>query len=195
MAQPAKSEIRKKILIKRDGIPLPERVRDSAIIRQRLFNHPLWEDLHTVMAYISFGSEVETHKLVQEALDAGKRIVVPVCDRERKEMRLSELRSMGDLAPGAFPGTYEPSPQFQNMVDPSEVELVLVPGAVFDQWGGRIGRGEGYFDRLLPQMPNAVRIALAFSLQVLKTRLPLLPHDMRMHQIITENDVIDAKAS
>ena len=133
---------------------------------------------------------METHKLIQEGIDLGKRVVVPIVNKETHELSLSELKRLGDLAPGAFPGIYEPAIPWRIPVDPSEVELVIVPGVVYDRHGGRIGMGGGFYDRLLDRMTNATRIALAFSLQLRQQKLPLEDHDLPIHTIITESEVI-----
>jgi len=65
-----------------------------------------------------------------------------------------------------------------------------VPGVVFDRKGGRVGFGGGYFDKLLASMPQARRIALAHSGQVIKKSLPLHAHDIPMHVIITEKEMV-----
>jgi 5-formyltetrahydrofolate cyclo-ligase len=191
MAKPSKTELRKQTLERRNEIDSVIRARDSAIIRQRLFQHPRWQDANTFLTYVSFGSEVETHKLIQEALDFGKRVVVPIVDKTTQELQLSELKRLGDLAPGAIPGVYEPAIPWRTRVDPTEIEVVLVPGVVFDRSGGRIGMGGGFFDKLLTRMPNATRMALCFSLQVKNHKLPLEPHDMPVHYLFTEQEVID----
>jgi 5-formyltetrahydrofolate cyclo-ligase len=76
-------------------------------------------------------------------------------------------------------------------VDPSGVELALIPGIAFDRRGGRVGFGGGYFDRLLPQMPKAFRLGLAFSAQVSAVPLPHESHDIRMHAVITEKENLE----
>jgi 5-formyltetrahydrofolate cyclo-ligase len=116
-------------------------------------------------------------------------VVVPIVDAAKKYIQLSELHDVGSLAPGAF-GIDEPVKVLWEPVDASEIELALVPGVVFDRQGGRVGFGGGYFDKLLASMPHARRIALAYSLQLLKQNLPLHDHDIPMQLIITEKEVI-----
>jgi 5-formyltetrahydrofolate cyclo-ligase len=188
--KPDKDTLRTEFLQKRDAISETDRARDSALIRQRVLQSPEWQSARTLLLYASFRSEVDTHKLMQDALAQKKRLVLPIADRGKKEIGLSELQNYGDLAPGAFPGIYEPAVKMRKRVDPSEIEVVLVPGIAFDRQGGRLGMGGGYFDKLLVEIPKARRIALAFSTQVHEGSLPLLDHDMPMHQIITEKETI-----
>jgi len=140
--------------------------------------------------YVSFRSEVDTHKLIQEALALKKRVILPIADRGKKEIGLSELQAYGDLAPGPFEGIYEPAVKLRKRVDPSEVQTVLIPGLAFDREGGRLGWGGGYFDRLLPEMPKARRIGMAFSAQISPKPLPMETFDIRMNLIVTEKEMI-----
>jgi 5-formyltetrahydrofolate cyclo-ligase len=189
MEKSNKNDLRKKFAQKRDRLTPVARARDSAIIRQRVFNLPEWKKARTILAYVSFRSEVETHSLIQDALNQNKRMVLPVIDPTTKTIHLSELKTWGDLAAGAH-GIFEPAEAFRKRVEPFEVNLVLVPGLAFDRGGGRLGMGGGYFDKLLVQIPATPRIALAYSIQVQKTPLPMHDHDIHMQAIVTEKEVI-----
>ncbi len=107
---------------------------------------------------------------------------------------LSELHSLGDLAPGYVKRILEPRPAFRKIIDPIEVELALVPGVAFDRQGVRLGMGGGHFDRILPSMTNATRWGLAYSTQVYPKSLPIETHDVPMHAVITEEDIIEIPA-
>jgi len=164
MAQPTKAELRKEFLAKRDTLDAVERKRHSSLIRQRVFQHAAWKNATTILCYVSFGSEVETGALIQEARRFKKRVVIPL---------------------------HKPESRLEPPLNPAEVELALLPGIVFDPQGGRIGFGGGYFDRLLPQMPKAFRMGLAFSAQLSAAPLPLESHDVRMNALITEKEVLN----
>src|ERR1044071_112902 len=99
-----KTQLRKTYLEIRDQLKPEERARYSATIRQRVQRHTQWEDADTILTYVSFRSEVDTQKLIQEALEAHKRIVVPITNTKTREMTFSELQSIGDLHPGAYEG-------------------------------------------------------------------------------------------
>jgi 5-formyltetrahydrofolate cyclo-ligase len=193
MALTNKADLRKQFLEKRDRLKPAARTRDSALIRQRLLRHTAWEDAGTIAVYVSFGSEVETHKLIEKGLTQRKLIVVPWVNPKTKEMAFSELLRLGDLAPGFYKNIFEPGPSFRKLIDPTEIELALVPGVVFDREGGRIGMGGGYFDRLLPQMTHAFHMGLAYSTQVRKSALPLEAHDVRVNAVMTEEEFIEVR--
>ena len=88
-----------------------------------------------MLCYVSFGSEVDTHLLIQEALRFKKRVVVPLGKTAAGETPLSELRRWGELVPGPIKSILQPSPEFQKIVSPADIDLVLVPGLAFDRWG------------------------------------------------------------
>src|SRR5579864_2564797 len=151
MANTKKHELRKQYLEKRKGLTPAARTRDSAIIRQRILRHTGWQDAGTILVYVSGGSEVDTRKLIEEGLAQRKRIVVPLIDPDGHDTSLSELRAIRDLVPAHYSSVHEPVAAFRKIVDPSEIELALLPGVVFDRKGGRVGLGGGYFDRLIPK--------------------------------------------
>lgn len=192
MAIPGKADIRKEFLAKRNALGSEERARQSALIRQRLFGHLSWRNASTILCYVSFGSEVETHTLIQETLRFKKRIVVPLHDPNKIGTPLSELKRFSELGPN-HRGVLQVPPESYRIVDPARIELALLPGIAFDRHGGRVGFGGGYFDRLLPSMTHAFCVGLAFESQIVHDPLPLESHDMRMHALVTEKAVIEIR--
>jgi 5-formyltetrahydrofolate cyclo-ligase len=191
MAQPTKADLRKEFLAKRDAMDPLERARHSSLIRQRIFQYRAWKDALVILCYVSFGSEVETHALVQEALRFKKRVIVPVHDPASHDTPLSELQRFGELGAN-HRGVLQIQPEFRRPVDPQKIELALIPGIVFDRQGGRIGFGGGYFDRLLPKMPKAYHLGLAYSAQISTAPLPLESFDARLHAIATDKEIMVA---
>ena len=166
-----------------------ERARASALIRQRIFQHPIWRSSTRLLCYVSFGSEVDTHALIHEALRFKKKVAVPLHDAASKETLLCRLEQFSQLGP-AHRGVMQVRPECHRLVDPSTIELAIIPGIAFDERGGRIGFGGGYFDRLLPKMPNAFRLAPAFSAQIATSPMPLENFDARMQALATEAELL-----
>lgn len=94
-----------------------------------------------------------------------------------------------DLERGAF-GVMEPKGK-QHIIQPSEVELIIVPGRAFSITGQRLGRGKGYYDRFLSRS-KALKVALAYDFQVVD-ELPVEEHDQAVDYIITQTRIIDCK--
>src|SRR5437879_3251590 len=139
MAIPEKTQLRKEYLAKRNALSPEARARHSSLIPQRVFQHPAWRIASTLLCYVSFGSEVETHTLIQEALRFKKRVLVPLHDpANHHDTPLSELRRFGELSP-THRGVLQMRPEFRRPTEPAGIELALVPGIAFDRKGGRLG--------------------------------------------------------
>lgn len=192
MAIATKEQLRKEFLVRRDAVAPLERARHSSLIRQRIFQHPAWRDALVILCYVSFGSEAETHTIIQEAIRFKKRVVIPIHDPASQETPLSELQRFSELGAN-HRGVLQIKPEFARPVEPHKIELALVPGIVFDRQGGRVGFGGGYFDRLLPKMPKAHRLGLGYAMQISAVPLPLESFDVRLHAIVTEKEIIHTK--
>ena len=160
----------------------------SARIRARIATLPELRQAHTVLLFVAMPDEVDTLPIIRDALDAGKTVAVPKVDSRRKRMHACALRDLDrDLAPGAF-GILEP--QATQVVEPAAIDLVLVPARGFDRQGNRLGRGGGYYDRYMAQPTfRAVRCGIAFAAQLLDP-LPPDPHDLPIHLLVTEHQVL-----
>lgn len=100
---------------------------------------------------------------------------------------------MDDLQRGQM-NVWEPKPQCA-LITIAALDLILVPGLAFTRDGARLGRGGGYYDRLLAHPTcRAKRIAVAYDLQLVD-HIPLELHDQRVHQIITESGLIQSAVS
>lgn len=177
-----KREVRIRVLRQLRTQKEGERRRKSEAIRRKLVRLAAFRKAKTVLCYVSLLYEVETRRLIEQMLDAGKRVVVPRV--VRRQLLLSELRDPDeDLSPGAF-GVLEPRPQAHRPVRPEELDLAIVPGLAFDRRGHRLGHGWGYFDRLLARVPRVTpTVGVCFSFQLVD-RLPTGPHDRPVHRVL-----------
>ena len=187
-----KDTIRKEILFKRDSLA-PEQINSlSSAITDRLLNSPVYNASANIMAYLSFRSEVTTDLLITHSLNAGKRVFVPICIPATRALVLSEIRSLDDLENGYY-GIRQPKKDKLFIADRNLLDMVVVPGAVFDRKGNRIGYGAGYYDRFFQTAPKDLcKVALAYSLQLLDS-IPAEPHDVTMDYIITEKEIADCR--
>lgn len=146
-----------------------------------------------IACYVSKDSEVNTRTLLRNALDRDKRVLVPVVKAGDIDLFFSEIKELGkELAPGTF-GILEPKPEFVRPVDLDAVDLIFVPGIVWDRDGYRLGWGRGYFDRVLTKLPPHVRSAgLAFNMQLV-SRVPRDQFDVPVDMVITESRVIRSR--
>lgn len=130
-----------------------------AVIR-RLETEPHFAKAKTVMLYCSLPDEVDTMPLLRNTI--GKTILLPkVTSDTTMEIRLYE--SEKDLAEGAFHIMEPRGPLF---TDYGKIDVAVVPGMAFDEKGNRLGRGKGYYDRFLSQLPPCIyKIGVCFDFQ------------------------------
>jgi 5-formyltetrahydrofolate cyclo-ligase len=184
-----KNEIRKELITKRENVEREIIVKNSQLIEEFLFDIPEFKSSTTILFYASFRNEVDTKRMIEKSIALGKRILVPICLPETRDLILSELKSLKELVPGHY-GVKEPESQFVRPVSKEEVEVVIVPGVAFDKKGYRLGYGAGYYDRLIERLSlGCTTIGLAFEMQILNI-VPAQQHDMKVDIIITEERVM-----
>jgi len=145
------------------------------------------------LVYVSQAPEVDTHGLIRQLLAMGRNVCVPWFDVASGRYAAAGLRDFDtELATGRF-GILEPKPGAIRPAAADQIDVVLAPGLAFDETGNRLGRGMGYFDRLL-QETRGTRVALAFDFQLLG-EVPTEAHDTRMDFIVTETRVITTKGN
>jgi 5,10-methenyltetrahydrofolate synthetase len=184
----AKAAMRREILVRRDALDPTVRGRLSEAALAHAQALDAFRRARAVLAYASFGSELDTRLLLRLVLASGRTLVLPRVDREARRLVLHEVRDLdADLQPGTW-GIPEPSPARCRLAAAAGIDFVLVPGLVFDPDGGRIGYGAGYYDRLLGAWPAPAPplVAAAFDLQVVPA-VPVLPTDRRVDVVVTES--------
>ena len=178
-----KTQLRRQLRQKLSRISRGERERKSRRILGKLMKLREYRKARRIFTYISLPSEVQTTELIKKSLLLKKRVFVPAIHVRKKEISIFEIWSMkSDLKRGPF-GI--PEPVKRRPGKPEKLELVVIPGLGFDKKGGRLGRGEGYFDRFLRRTAKAPKIGLAFREQIVR-KIPVLAHDIPMNRIITD---------
>jgi 5-formyltetrahydrofolate cyclo-ligase len=188
-----KRKLRRAMIAKRDAIPAVERARGSALICTRLLGLPQLARAHTICVYCPFGSEVDVRPLVRQARAA--RLAAPVALGNRR-MEFVEVDAEELLDPSKTPAFLR-SPKRSStesvlaergIIAPSEIDFIVVPGLAFDEQGGRVGYGGGYYDSYLarPEL-HAFACAVAFDVQVLSggALVPRESHDRTIDAVIT----------
>jgi len=157
------------------------RITESCLLLAEINN------ANTICIYLSLPDEVGTYSLFTELRKKNKRVVVPKI--YQSNLQLYEAESLKHLINGSF-GILEPSDTLPR-VKAEDVECFIVPGIAFDTKGHRLGRGMGYYDRLLEHISQP-KIALALDAQI----VPMVPnesYDIVMDVIITETKIITIK--
>ncbi|MCL2789534.1 MAG: 5-formyltetrahydrofolate cyclo-ligase [Desulfobulbus sp.] len=186
-----RSRMRTMIMTRRDLLPLAERLAQSERIAASLLAHPVFRQKKILFIYCHFRSEVQTTLVIEDSLRQGKTVCTPMSMPDEMDMVAVLITDpVHDLAPG-YKGILEPLPLLAQTrkMEPSAIEVAVIPGTVFDLNGHRLGYGMGFYDRFLVHAPGAIRIGLAFSCQMVE-RLPIQQHDIPMDMIITEEGVM-----
>lgn len=167
----------------------------SRKICRRFVSLAEYQQAETVMWYLHCRSEVRTLPTLAEELQSGKRCVIPYCTQDeagQNKLGLWLLEDFSELLPGTW-GILEP-PQSRwlepaKQVQATELDLIMVPGVAFDNRGGRLGNGAGYYDRLLARVrDDAVLAGVCYESQ-LCDKVEMAAHDVYMDLIITERAV------
>lgn len=173
----AKSALRRTIRSRLAALSVGERAAKSEAIASALLAREDVSRARTLALFLSLGDEPQTRGLI-DALAASHRIVVPRVTGERMEFA---HYVPGSLRRGAF-GIEEPAGG--EVVEPADIDAMVVPGVAFTADGARLGRGRGYYDRYLASEGfRAVCIGVCFAEQVVD-ELPTEPHDRAMDAVI-----------
>ena len=179
--------IRKEIIARRDALSITVRKAKDESIKRRLIALPEFIKARTILFYASFRSEVGTLQLLQNSLLNNKTVVLPKVDVQYDGLKLYEMRTMEDLAPGCY-GILEPPANEDRSMHAADIDLMIIPGVAFDEHFNRMGYGNGFYDRLLSHK-KAPAIALAYEEQIV-AHIPVDEHDVKMDKIITDKRII-----
>ena len=148
----------------------------------RIQSLDVFERAKMVGIYLALPGEVALDALILKCRQLEKRVCVPVFDDAAKVCVMAEWHANTDLVAGKW-DVLEPSEH--RLVADDEIDLMLVPGVAFDRNGERLGRGGGYYDRMLARS-TAYRLGVAFDFQVVEALFPE-PHDISMDLVTTEH--------
>ena len=174
-----KQELRRFIRSQKQRYTTAELAVLSEKICSRVLASAWWREANTLLLYYPLADEVDVRPLIQDAFGRGKRVLLPVCRGNELELHL--YKGEASLAKGAF-GIMEPTgPTFQPEHYP-DIRLALIPGMAFDARGHRLGRGKGYYDRLMPKLVEARLQGISFPFQLID-EVPTDAHDVSVHDV------------
>ncbi len=171
-----KKKIRQLIRQRKAEIPAEERQRLSETLCQKVLSTLHWQQAETILLYHALPDEVDTSLLLEEALKTGKTVLLPVVNGENLDLRLYT----GETATGSFAIEEPIGPLFTAF---EKIDLAIIPGMAFDGKGNRLGRGKGYYDRLLPSLSMAYKLGICFPFQLVES-IPAEVHDIKMDAVI-----------
>lgn len=185
--------LRRQVLAKRDAINEATRLAKSDAVWKRLVELEAFQMAPQALFYMTHGSEVDTALMRRMTRELGMAVAVPRSMPGAKSMQFHLLGEDEDgvLIPGAY-GILQPSPETPLAVLTPDT-VVLVPGAVFDRKGHRLGFGSGYYDRWLAgEGKGLVKVGLAFDEQVVD-HVPTEAHDVDMDWVVSDKACIECR--
>ena len=181
-ARTAKNAVRNEIRARLRCLVGAERTVGSAKARRLLTDQPVWSQAQSVLFYAPLPEEVDVWPLLPEALAAGKLVALPRFVAETKGYEAWQIRHPeADVRVGRY-GIREPADGCAHSVI-KRLDLILVPGVAFDLQGRRLGRGKGFYDRLLAGLCGT-SCGVAFDEQIVR-ELVVEPHDAVVNCILT----------
>jgi 5-formyltetrahydrofolate cyclo-ligase len=184
-----KAELRREVAARIRGLGPEGLAERGARARDRLAGTDEFRLSAGLLLYAAMPDEIDAGPLIDEALERGAAVYLPVPDPDGNRMtavRVTDRRT--DLVPGRF-GILEPRKGLP-AAGSGEIDFVLVPGRAFDRGGRRLGRGAGFYDRFLEEAAaGAFRAALALDLQVVP-EVPAGASDRPVDLVATESELI-----
>jgi len=182
-----KDKLRKEIKGRLSSQKESEALKKSRIIKKRLFELEEFKKARCVIFFVSTPDEVNTHRMIDESMRAGKVVGVPVVIKGKNELIISKIT---DKATQFEIGPYlirQPKESEIKPICDKDIDVALVPGLAFDKNGNRLGKGKGYYDRFLKRLSeNALSIGLCFDFQVVES-VPTVSHDKPVHILLSNN--------
>ena len=177
-----KDAIRSAMRQKLRGLDGAQRADWSAAILNSILSSESWRSAKSVLLFVPMVDEPDLWALAPQCLADGKALALPRFARPKGEYESALVTDLDrDLQPGQY-GIKEPGPHCP-AAPVNQLDLILVPGVAFAPGGHRLGRGKGFYDRLL-QGVCGVRMGVAFDFQIVD-QLPIAPHDERLNLIVT----------
>lgn len=181
--------LRKQLLSKRSLIRKEDWIERSRLIKNQFLKSPEYQKASFVHCFVSMNekNEVDTHSLLREMLNQGKKVVVPLTDFKENTLSHSSLETFDNLIENKWgvlePGKLNPAPEI--------LDIILVPLLGADKHGNRLGYGKGFYDKFLEQS-DALKIGLVFKDFILK-KIPIEPFDQPLDGLISEEGIFYTK--
>lgn len=187
MNKEEKKVLRDKVLSKRDRLDKEMKEFFDLKIFSNLKALDLYKNAKNIFIYVSYKSEIDTLNIINHAIEDNKNIFIPKTYKD-KSMKAINIRSLDDLKKNKL-GILEPVNE-DYVINKKDIDLIIVPGAVFDKFGNRIGYGGGYYDRYLEEIKNKKnKVSILYDFQIVD-KIEAEEHDIKVDILITQNEII-----
>ncbi len=185
-----KRELRDKIRKMLGELSDKERQAKTEKIEEQLFGFANFMESKVSLLYADSTSGLDPREILKRCLDQHKIVVLPAFDKEKFRMELMKVDSLDADMKRKSRGFPEPDERRCKKVPVDRLDIAIIPGLAFDEKGSRIGSGEGYYDRFIPQLSATTRkVALAFEEQIVQ-QVPMQSHDKHVDIVITDERII-----
>lgn len=175
-----KKELRRQIRAAKALVTFDEKLERSQTVMKQVERLPQFAKADTILLYWSMDDEVQTHDFVNNWYTE-KTVLLPCVDGD--DLKLRQYTGAECLRAGEQFGIGEPvGPEFTEL---DRVQMIVVPGVAFDRQCNRMGRGRGFYDRLLKSTPNAFKVGVAFDFQLVD-EVPVEAFDVKMDGVVAE---------
>lgn len=184
--QETKHQIRTDVLKTLESYTKEEFKEKCETIEVRLFEFANFLEAAVTLIYVPIDRQVTTASIIRRSMDYNKIVTLPAFEPGRFKMHLMKIDNPDkDLVAGPR-GIIQPDLSRCKLIPLERIDIAIVPGIAFDEKGGRLGTGGGYYDRLLPKLSVTTRkVSIAFEDQIVP-QVPMEPHDRYIDIIITE---------
>ncbi|MBC8015550.1 MAG: 5-formyltetrahydrofolate cyclo-ligase [Sporomusaceae bacterium] len=165
----------------------------SSNMAQNLYNWPHYQSAKTIMLFLSMPDEPSMTNIIEHAWQQGKTVCVPHMREQFGIMDAAIINNMHDLVQGRF-NLLVPNPIHLKLIDPGLIDIVVVPAVAYDDAGNRLGMGAGYYDRFIPQAPQAILIGAIWSSQIVAS-IPANQYDKGVQYLLKEDGIIRCNTS
>jgi 5-formyltetrahydrofolate cyclo-ligase len=183
-----KGELRREYLKRRLELSSKEVGWKSLEVQKKCVDLKEFKEAKKLALYANFKNEVMTDFIFNESIKEGKKVFYPKIDVVKKKMFFCEIESDDDLTKGCY-GVLEPVSDKNISIE--WIDIIFIPGLVFDIQGNRLGYGKGHYDKVLSALKGKKPVVgLAFEIQI-AGEVPVCPHDVKVDKIVTEDRIID----
>lgn len=190
MEENSKNDLRQQMRERRRTVDKSDRTAAGRTVCEKIIGRPvnLLTRAWRVCLYLSAKNEIPTRYIARAVWEAGRAVCVPAWSVTEKAYKLYALEPRTKLVTG-HRGIKEPHVRIP--VFPWDVDAFIMPGLAFDVFGGRLGYGKGYYDKILAKASKKVlKLALCYDWQLLDTPLPQEDHDIKVDWVITDRRAV-----
>jgi len=175
-----KKELRALIKSLKKQLTDEDKLAQAEEVHYQLEQSTVFKEAKAILLYWAMSDEIATQSFVNKWYQR-KEIYLPVIHGD--DLKIVRYEGEESLVPGDKYGIPEPAGEVID--DEERIDLVVVPGVAFDGQNNRMGRGAGYYDRILNRIPKASKVALAYDFQMVD-QVPVEPHDVKMDLVLTK---------